>query len=85
VTIDHILEGEVCAYSKNGEQSSPINSDVASSIQIATEQNEKISPEKPELNEGEKELLKSYRQLTGDAQKMYLEVLRASLKNQSKD
>ena len=49
----------------------------------STEQ--KISPEEPELNEGEKMLLELFRQIPDEAQKMYLEVLRASLKNQSKD
>lgn len=42
------------------------------------------SPE-PKLTETEELLVKSFRQLSEDAQKMYLEVLRASLKNQSKD
>lgn len=37
------------------------------------------------LSEGEKMLLALFRQIPEDAQKMYLEVLRASLKNQSKD
>lgn len=46
---------------------------------------QKISPEEPELNEGEKMLLELFRQIPDEAQKMYLEVLRASLKNQSKD
>ncbi len=45
----------------------------------------KPSPEEPELYEGEKELLELFRQIPYEAQKMYLEVLRASLKNQSKD
>lgn len=35
------------------------------------------------LTEGEKMLLDLFRQIPEDAQKMYLEVLRASLKNQS--
>ena len=35
------------------------------------------------LTEGEKLLLELFRQIPEDAQKMYLEVLRASLKNQS--
>lgn len=37
------------------------------------------------LTEGEEALLALFRQIPEDAQKMYLEVLRASLKNQSKD
>lgn len=37
------------------------------------------------LTEGETMLLDLFRQIPDDAQKMYLEVLRASLKNQSKD
>ena len=37
----------------------------------------------PEISEGEKVLLDLFRKLPDDAQKMYLEVLRASLKNQS--
>jgi transcriptional regulator with XRE-family HTH domain len=45
---------------------------------------EKISsPKEQELTEGEKLLLELFRQIPEDAQKMYLEVLRASLKNQS--
>ena len=37
------------------------------------------------LSEGEEMLLNLFRQIPEDAQKMYLEVLRASLKNQPKD
>lgn len=44
-----------------------------------------ISPEEPKLTEGEKMLLDLFRQIPEDAQRMYLEVLRASLKNQPKD
>ena len=44
---------------------------------------EKVSsPDKQTLTEGEKMLLDLFRQIPEDAQKMYLEVLRASLKNQ---
>lgn len=43
------------------------------------------SPVEPKLTEGEEMLLELFRQIPDDAQKMYLEVLRASLKNQSKD
>lgn len=39
----------------------------------------------PKLTEGEQMLLDLFRQIPEDAQKMYLEVLRASLKNQPKD
>ena len=42
-------------------------------------------PETITLSEGEEMLLGLFRQLPEEAQKMYLEVLRASLKNQSKD
>jgi hypothetical protein len=38
-----------------------------------------------ELTEGEQMLLDLFRQIPEDAQKMYLEVLRASLKNLPKD
>jgi repressor LexA len=38
------------------------------------------SPNEQELTEGEKFLLELFRQIPDDAQKMYLEVLRASLK-----
>lgn len=41
------------------------------------------SPNEPKLTEGEEMLLELFRQIPDDAQKMYLEVLRASLKNQS--
>lgn len=41
------------------------------------------SPEERTLTEGEEMLLDLFRQIPEDAQKMYLEVLRASLKNQS--
>jgi transcriptional regulator with XRE-family HTH domain len=44
---------------------------------------EQNSPIEPKLTEGEKMLLDLFRQIPEDAQKMYLEVLRASLKNQS--
>ena len=40
-------------------------------------------PQVQTLTEGEKALLELFRQIPEDAQKMYLEVLRASLKNQS--
>ena len=43
------------------------------------------SPKEPTLTEGEEALLELFRQIPEDAQKMYLEVLRASLKNQSKE
>lgn len=41
------------------------------------------SPNVPTLTEGEKMLLELFRQIPEDAQKMYLEVLRAALKNQA--
>ena len=41
------------------------------------------SPDVMKLTEGETALLELFRQIPEDAQKMYLEVLRASLKNQS--
>ena len=41
------------------------------------------SPKELNLTEGEKMLLELFRQIPEDAQKMYLEVLRAALKNQS--
>lgn len=44
---------------------------------------EQNSPVEPKLTEVEKMLLELFRQIPEDAQKMYLEVLRASLKNQS--
>ena len=39
------------------------------------------SPTEDDLSEGERMLLDLFRQIPEDAQKMYLEVLRASLKN----
>lgn len=39
--------------------------------------------ETPQITEGEQMLLDLFRQIPEDAQKMYLEVLRAALKNQS--
>ena len=44
-----------------------------------------LAPDKAKLTEGEKMLLDLFRQIPEDAQKMYLEVLRASLKSQSED
>lgn len=44
-----------------------------------------VSPSEPKLTEGEQMLLDLFRQIPEDSQRMYLEVLRASLKNQSKD
>lgn len=41
------------------------------------------SPDELEITEGEKALLDLFRMLPAEAQKMYLEVLRSSLKNQS--
>lgn len=46
---------------------------------------ETSSLNEPKLTEGEEALLDLFRQIPEDAQKMYLEVLRASLKNQPKD
>ena len=43
----------------------------------------KTLPQVQKLTEGEAALLELFRQIPEDAQKMYLEVLRASLKNQS--
>ena len=54
------------------------NYSVATSILTNTN-----SPDQIILTEGETMLLELFRQIPEDAQKMYLEVLRASLKNQS--
>ena len=53
-------------------------------IEVRSE-DDKNSPDEPKLNEGEELLLQLFRQIPDDAQKMYLEVLRAALKNQSQD
>lgn len=42
-----------------------------------------MTPPKDQISEGEQLLLDLFRQIPEDAQKMYLEVLRAALKNQS--
>ena len=42
-----------------------------------------VSPNEPKLTEGEQMLLDLFRQIPEDAQRMYLEVLRAALKNQA--
>ena len=42
-----------------------------------------LSLNEPKLTEGEQMLLDLFRQIPEDAQKMYLEVLRAALKNQA--
>lgn len=47
------------------------------------EQKHDVSPNEPKLTEGEQMLLDLFRRIPEDAQKMYLEVLRAALKNQS--
>lgn len=44
--------------------------------------NKSLPIDKSSLTDGEKMLLELFRQIPEDAQKMYLEVLRASLKNQ---
>ena len=41
------------------------------------------SPTEPQLSEGERKLLELFRQLPEESQRMYLEVLRATLKNQA--
>lgn len=41
------------------------------------------SQEEPKLTEGEKIVIELFRKIPTDAQKMYIEVLRAALKNQS--
>lgn len=43
------------------------------------------TPPITQLSEGERALLELFRQIPEDAQKMYLEVLRASLKNRAED
>lgn len=43
----------------------------------------KNSPTEPKLSEGEEMLIKLFRQLPDESQKMYLEVLRATLKDKS--
>ena len=45
------------------------------------DEEKKNSPTEDDLSEGERMLLDLFRQIPEDAQKMYLEVLRASLKN----
>ena len=52
---------------------------------VPMQRQELLLPDEPTLTEGEEALLKLFRQIPEDAQKMYLEVLRASLKNQSKE
>ena len=47
------------------------------------EKERKISPNEQELTEGEMLLLELFRQIPEDAQAMYLEVLRAALRNRS--
>ena len=47
-----------------------------------TTEDKKASPHVQTLTEGETMLIQLFRQIPEDAQKMYLEVLRASLKNQ---
>lgn len=56
---------------------------VSPSINLQLFAEAKNSPEEPKLTEGEKMLIDLFRQIPEDAQKMYLEVLRAALKNQS--
>ena len=50
---------------------------------VPMQRQELLLPDEPTLTEGEEALLKLFRQIPEDAQKMYLEVLRASLKSQS--
>ena len=50
---------------------------------LIEEKGTKAIPQVQTLTEGETMLLELFRQIPEDAQKMYLEVLRASLKNQS--
>lgn len=50
---------------------------------VPKERRQEESPDKLKLTEGEEMLLNLFRQIPEDAQKMYLEVLRAALKNQS--
>jgi transcriptional regulator with XRE-family HTH domain len=52
---------------------------------LIEEHNSRASLRTISITEGEQRLLDLFRQIPDDAQKMYLEVLRASLKNQSKD
>ena len=47
------------------------------------DEEKQLAPDKLKLTEGEKMLLDLFRQIPEDAQKMYLEVLRAALKSQS--
>ena len=50
---------------------------------VPMEKEQTNAPDNMELTEGEKLLLELFRQIPEDAQKMYLEVLRASLKTRS--
>lgn len=54
-------------------------------VPMAREEGRNTPLNETTLTEGEQMLLDLFRQIPDDAQKMYLEVLRASLKNQSKD
>ena len=49
---------------------------------IEEKDNNVLPPDEPKLTEGEELLLNAFRQLPEGEQKMYLEVLRARLKNQ---
>lgn len=50
---------------------------------VPMERDQVNTPDDLQLSEGEKLLIDLFRQIPDDAQKMYLEVLRAALKNQS--
>lgn len=50
---------------------------------VPEERQESVPADEPRLTEGEEFLLKSFRLLSGDEQEMFLEVLRARLKNQT--
>ncbi len=52
---------------------------------VPREREQTNSPDEMRLTEGEKMLLDLFRQIPADAQRMYLEVLRASLKTQQQD
>lgn len=70
-----VLKSDLIEEKEDSNSMSPLN------LQLFGQTN----PQPPALTEGEEMLLDLFRQIPEDAQKMYLEVLRASLKNQSKD
>ena len=84
-TVDDIIKGKTNELNIGVDKMLKIANALGVSVESLYDRddpNKKASPHVQTLTEGETILIELFRQIPEDAQKMYLEVLRASLKNQ---